>query len=81
MVRSASFTVNLLYATTEVAFKEHTKGSETYVEVEPDAEYFVRIEVPKDMLVIACVCVDGKRLETGVDFGPQSYLSRRSIVL
>jgi hypothetical protein len=70
MVRTSSFTVNLVDATTKVVFKEHTKGRETYVEAEPDAEYFIHIEVPGSMDVLACVRVDGKSLGYMVEFGP-----------
>jgi hypothetical protein len=44
MVRKSSFTVELVNAETKETFKEHshTDGS-YYVEVEPDAEYWIRI--------------------------------------
>jgi hypothetical protein len=71
MVGTSLFTVNLVDATTKVAFKEHTKGSETYVEAEPDAEYFVHIEVPQGMQVAAEIRVDGKSLDRAIHFGPR----------
>lgn len=44
MVRVGAFKVELVDATTKVPFKERTKDGRTYVEAEPDAEYFVSIQ-------------------------------------
>jgi hypothetical protein len=43
MVKKGRFIVELVNADIKTVFKEHTKDNETYVEAEPDAEYFVRI--------------------------------------
>ena len=45
MVKKGRFTVELVSADAKVAFMEHTKDGKTYAEVEPEVEYFVRIEV------------------------------------
>jgi hypothetical protein len=45
MVNKGRFTVALVNADTKATFKEHTRHGEIYVEVEPEAEYFIRIEV------------------------------------
>jgi hypothetical protein len=71
MAQTALFTVTLADATTKVAFKEHTKGSDTCVEAEPDAECFVHIEVPKGTHVAVERRVDGKSLSSAIHFGPR----------
>jgi hypothetical protein len=43
MVKKGRFTVELVDAHSKAPFKEHAKDDETYVEAEPDAEYFVRV--------------------------------------
>lgn len=43
MVVQGNFKVELIDATTKQPFKEHTSKGKTYAEVEPDAEYFIRI--------------------------------------
>jgi len=45
MVRTGRCTVGLVGADTNAAFMKHTKDGKTYAEVEPEVEYFVRIEV------------------------------------
>ena len=42
MVQEGRFTVELVSADTKAAFQEHAKGHETFVEVEPEAGYFVQ---------------------------------------
>jgi len=65
MVQKGDLQVSLVDATTKVAFKEHKKDGDVYIEVEPDAEYFIGIrktKVTSDAL--CCVFfVDGKDLE------------------
>jgi hypothetical protein len=56
MVKKGRFTVELVDASSYTPFKEHTKDDETYVEAEPDAEYFVRIHAEVKIFV------DGKFL-------------------
>jgi hypothetical protein len=43
MVLKEGCEVQLIEATSKMPFKEHRKGDEVYVEVEPDVEYFIRI--------------------------------------
>jgi hypothetical protein len=47
-----------------------TKDNETYVEAEPDAEYFVRIDVGDGSRVQAWIFVDDKNLGYSLDFTP-----------
>jgi hypothetical protein len=63
------FTVELVRADTKVAFKEHTKDGKTYAEVEPEVEYFVRLEVDQGPRVRARIYVDGKSLGYHTDVG------------
>jgi hypothetical protein len=62
MVKKGRFTVELVDAASSTPFKEHTKDDETYVEAEPDAEYFVRIHAEVGALARAKIFVDGKYL-------------------
>ena len=62
MVKKGRFTVELVSADTKVAFQEHAKGQETFVEVEPEAEYFVRLSVDAGPKVRGKISVDGKGL-------------------
>jgi hypothetical protein len=62
MVKSGRFTVELVAADTKVAFKEHTKDGRTYVEVEPQVEYFIRVEAEAGPEVEIDLAVDGKEL-------------------
>jgi hypothetical protein len=62
MMKKGRFTVELVNAYSNTPFKEHTKDNETFVEAEPDAEYFVRIHVGVGALVAAKIFVDGKSL-------------------
>jgi hypothetical protein len=62
MVKNGRFTVELVAADTKVAFKEHTKDGRTYVEVEPQVEYFIRVEAEIGPEVELRLAVDGKDL-------------------
>ena len=44
MVQIGDFLVELVYADSKKPFKEHTKDSKVYVEVEPDTEYFISLQ-------------------------------------
>lgn len=46
MVKKGPFTVEIIDAYTKQAFKEHndTNDGKIYAEVEPDAEYFIRVK-------------------------------------
>ena len=48
---------------------EHTKDGKTYAEVEPEVEYFVRIEVEPGPCVVARIDVDGKYLGYNLENG------------
>ena len=53
MVRVGHFTVNLVRADTKEVFKEHTgPDNNTYAEVEPGVDYFVRVETSRGELVV-----------------------------
>lgn len=67
MVLHCGIEVELVEAKTKIPFKEHVHPKEgiTYVEVEPDNEYFIRIVVISDdpeRSLVAKVKVDGKPL-------------------
>jgi hypothetical protein len=44
MVKEGLFTVQLVEAKSKAPYKEFTKDGSTFVEVEPDAEYWIRVE-------------------------------------
>jgi hypothetical protein len=67
MVKQGRFTVELVSADSKVKFQQHTKDGKTYVEVEPEAEYFVRVAAEPAPLVRGRIDVDGKSL--GYKFG------------
>ena len=46
MVQHGDFTIELVEAHSKIPFKEHMHDGKTYVEVEPDAEYFISIAKP-----------------------------------
>jgi hypothetical protein len=71
MVQKGRFTVELVSADSNAPFKEHTKDDETYVEAEPDAEYFVRICTGPGVPVRAQIFVDGKFLGYNATAGSQ----------
>lgn len=69
MVKQDKIEVQLVDAATKLPFKEHQSRNNglTYVEVEPDADYFIRIDtrgLSRPML--AQIHVDGKRLQNSV---------------
>ncbi|GKY99190.1 hypothetical protein MPSEU_000874400 [Mayamaea pseudoterrestris] len=63
MVVRSGFEVQLVNAVSKVSFKEHDKDGETYVEVEPDVDYFVAIRrINAGPLMVAYIIVDGNNL-------------------
>jgi hypothetical protein len=55
MVKQGSFTVELILADTKAPFQEHTgPDGKVYAEVEPDAEYFIRVknEHPTGVIIV-----------------------------
>jgi hypothetical protein len=63
MVKIGRLTLELVAADTKIAFKEHTKDGKTYVEVEPDVEYFIRVGAEAGPEVVKVrLYVDGKNL-------------------
>jgi hypothetical protein len=68
MVKKGRFTVELVEADSKAPFKEHAKNNETYVEAQPDAEYFVRIAAGAGDNVRAKIFVDGKCLGYSKNF-------------
>ena len=65
--------MQLVYADTKLPLKEHEKDGKIYVEVEPDAEYFVairRIQCEGPEKVLSKISIDGKSLGyQGTHFG------------
>jgi hypothetical protein len=73
MVKKGRSTVEVVDAHSNAPFKEYAKDNETYVEAEPDAQYFVRIHVESGALVQTEIFVDGKSLgyHTVIDETPE----------
>eukprot|EP00978_Attheya_sp_CCMP212_P033401 scaffold134527_cov52-Attheya_sp.AAC.5 len=64
MVKRGGFTLEIINAETKEPFKEHmcpTTGK-TYVEVEPDAEYFVQLTQDRNTMLIGRCDIDGENL-------------------
>jgi hypothetical protein len=64
--------VELVSADSKVKFQEHTKDGKTYVEVEPEAEYFIHVAAEAGPLLKAKILVDGKWL------GYNTYIKNRA---
>jgi len=63
MVKHAKYSVEIVNADGRTPFPEHkSEGGETFVEVEPDAEYFIRIKSESEDKVKIHFSVDGKDL-------------------
>lgn len=68
MVQHGDFLIQLVEAESKAPFKEHYHEGKTFVEVEPDAEYFISITKTGSTEVYPCqrlavgLCVDGKPL-------------------
>lgn len=63
MVKQGKFTVEIVNADTKIAFPYHTSpNGENYVEIEPNAEYFVRISADSEDRVMSYISIDGKSL-------------------
>lgn len=64
LVYNGVFEVQLVEAVTKIPFTEHTKNGKTYIEVEPDANYWIsvrKVAVCPTAMALAFK-VDGKRL-------------------
>jgi hypothetical protein len=65
MVQSEDFKIELVYADTKMPFKEHTKDGKIFVEVEPDAEYFIKMQptgTSRGGTAVKTISVDGTDL-------------------
>lgn len=68
IVQQGDFTIQLVEAHSKTPFMEHDHDGKTYVEVEPDAEYFVSTaktganEFLQHAMLMAVIYVDGKSL-------------------
>ena len=61
--QGSKYTVELVDAETKIPFKEHcTPNGRVFVEVEPDIDYLIMVDVDGQTKVIADFCVDGKCL-------------------
>lgn len=71
MVIRGPFEVSLVPADSDFVFKEHVHTSgEIYVEVEPDMDYFIRVESTFESMVRADFCVDGTDLGYYINLSP-----------
>ena len=84
MVQQGDFKVELVEATTKAPFLEHFHDGKTYVEVEPECEYFIRISKPQANMFSGVmrgdIFVDGKWLGYNLKYdygnlrlGPDHY--------
>lgn len=63
MVQVGKFSVEIINADGRIAFPEHkSESGEVYVEVEPDAEYYIRVKSDSEDQVKAYFSVDGNDL-------------------
>ncbi|GKY92223.1 hypothetical protein MPSEU_000193500 [Mayamaea pseudoterrestris] len=65
MVIRSGFEVQLVHADSKLPFKEHEKDGKIYVEVEPDAEYFIavrRVDMSGPQAILGSYKLDGKAL-------------------
>jgi hypothetical protein len=63
MVKIGKYYAEIIHADTKQAFPEHTApNGETYVEVEPDSEYWIRIKTDSEDAVYVQSSVDGNSL-------------------
>jgi hypothetical protein len=64
MVKRGGFTLEIINAETNEPFKEHTcpTTGKTYVEVEPDAEYFMQLSHDRNAMLIGRCAIDGENL-------------------
>jgi hypothetical protein len=75
MVKFDEFALEIINAETNEPFKEHkcpTTGK-IYVEVEPDAEYFVQLSYDRNALIMARCEIDGEDLGYIVHLEKESY--------
>jgi len=64
-MKQGLFNLELVNSENRQSFQEHTKGSKTYAEVEPEIEYFVRVLSEASDTVYVDIEIDGKRIEQG----------------
>ncbi len=77
MVVQGKFTLELIDAVTKTPFMEHRgKDGNTYAEVEPEIEYFIRIASKDPRTVSVSLHVDGKNLGYTQMVPPHSNLTR-----
>eukprot|EP00957_Ditylum_brightwellii_P010059 759333-Ditylum_brightwellii.AAC.1 len=62
MVKQGNLTVELVDAVTKEPFREHTYNGKIYVEVEPEAEYFIQITNQSKETIYWSFYVDGEGL-------------------
>jgi hypothetical protein len=63
--------IKIVWADTKTPFPEHHKDGATYIEVEPDADYFVhikRVSVNFPAPIACCVDIDGQNLGWNIFF-------------
>lgn len=63
MVKQGKYSVEIVNADGRIPFPEHTSTSgETFVEVEPEAEYYIRVKADSEDKVKGVISVDAKEL-------------------
>ena len=66
MVTKNGVSVSLVNAETSQSFQEHiSSDNKAYAEVEPDVEYFIKVENRSSNLIVALYKVDGTDLRYG----------------
>lgn len=71
MEKQGNFEIQLVEAETKTPFKEHTKDGTTYVEVEPGAEFFMKVRKlgVSNVGKVACTfAIDGQKLDYHVSY-------------
>jgi hypothetical protein len=75
MVKAGKHTVALIYADTKIPFKEHSASDgQVYVEVEPNAEYYIQVSTESQDCVVIRIKVDGKDLGYQLTMNKQTSL-------
>jgi len=75
MPRKGEYSLELVEATTKEPFKEYDGeiNIDSYVEVEPDIEYFIKVHNHSKKTVVNNFWVDGKLLETNNTVSPKRF--------
>lgn len=81
MVQKGEFSIELIDAQTKDPFKEHEGGEasteehcvDSFAEVEPGSEYFIRVANDSSSIVICNITVDGNDLGYEFCLGPNEY--------